>query len=117
MIDWDDCTPLTRDEFGTFIGAAVPFLKRMEDKNGWDFFVNDDSIGWFCHRFLIEAFKLNEYKDYQRYNIKVRDTNALCCILIGADWTKENETLRKDKGSEIWKLVLNKVNDIADAVL
>ena len=57
MIDWNDCTPLTREEFDVFIGAAIPFLKSMEMKNGWDFFVNDLSVRWFCERFLIEAFK------------------------------------------------------------
>lgn len=117
MIDWNDCTPLTREEFDGFITAAIPFLKRMEDKNGWDFFVNDDSIGWFCQRFLIEAFKLNDYEVYQQYYPKVKDMNAICGILINADWTAENETLRKDKGSEIWRLVLNKVNSVADVVL
>ena len=117
MIDWNDCTPLTRSEFDSFISAAIPFLKGMEDKNGWDFFVNDDSIGWFCKRFLIEAFNLNDYTDYQKYNQKVQDMNAIYHILISADWTPENETLRKDKGSEIWRLVLNKVNAIADIVL
>lgn len=117
MIDWNDCTPLTREEFDGFINAAIPFLKRMEDKNGWDFFVNDDSIGWFCERFLIEAFKFNSYEVYQRHYQKVKDMNAICRILIEADWTEEDETLRKDKDSEIWRLVLNKVNSVADAVL
>lgn len=117
MIDWNDCTPLTREEFNDFISPAIPFLKSMEDKNGWDFFVNDDSIRWFCRRFLIEAFNLNDYKDHQRYNQKVKDINAMDRILIEADWTPENETLRKDKGSEIRKLVLNKINAIADSVL
>lgn len=73
MIDWDDCTPLTREEFDSFIGMAIPFLKSMEDKNGWDFFVNDMSIRRFCNRFFIEAFKFNDYEDYQRYNTKVKD--------------------------------------------
>ena len=117
MIDWNDCTPLTREEFDTFIGAAIPFLKRMEDKNGWDFFVNNDSIGWFCRRFMIEAFYLNDYKDYQKYNTKVKDMLAIYNILAMADWTGEDEILRNDKGTEIWKLVLNKVNTIADTVL
>lgn len=117
MIDWSDCTPLTRCEFNEFISAAIPFLKDMEDKNGWDFFVNDMSIGWFCERFLIKAFELNDYADYQRYNTKVQDMRTIYHIVVKADWTPENETLRKYKGSEIWKLVLNKVNTIADAVL
>lgn len=80
MIDWNECTPLTRSEFDDFIGAAIPFLKDMEMKNGWDFFVNYD-------------------------------------LLVKADWSQEDATLRKDKGSEIWKLVLDKVNSIADTVL
>lgn len=116
MIDWNDCTPLTRFEFDTFIGSAIPFLMRMEDKNGWDFFVNDMSIRRFCERFLIEALNRNDYEDYQKHNTKVKAINAICRILVEADWTAEDETLRKDKGSEIWKLVLNKVNAIADTV-
>jgi hypothetical protein len=117
MIDWNDCTPLTREEFDVFISAAIPFLKRMEDKNGWDFFVNDMSIGHFCERFIIEAFYLNDYENYQKYNAKVKDMLAMYHILIKADWSEENATLRKDKGSEIWRLILNKVNAIADTVL
>lgn len=117
MIDWNDYTPLTRGEFDGFIGAAIPFLKSMEDKNGWDFFVNDMSVGHFCERFFLEAIYLNDYEEYQKHNTKVKDMLAMYWILIKADWTKENETLRKNKGSEIWKLVLNKVNSIADTVL
>ncbi len=116
MIDWNDCTPLTRSEFDTFIGAAIPFLKNMEDKNGWDFFVNDMSIGRFCERFLIEAFGINYYEDYQKHNTKVQDIRIIYSILVEADWTQENETLRQNKGSEIWRLVLNKVNMVADSV-
>ena len=116
VIDWNDCTPLTRFEFDAFIGAAIPFLMRMEDKNGWDFFVNDMSIGHFCGRFLIEAFKLNDYEHYQKYNTKVKDMKTICNLLVEADWTAEDETLRNNKGSEIWKLVLNKINAIADTV-
>jgi len=116
MIDWNDCSPLTRKEFDDFISAAIPFLKNMEMKNGWDFFVNDMSFSWFCKRFLIEAFELNDYEAYQEYNTKVQDMLAIGYILIEADWTEEDETLRNDKGSEIWKLVLNKVNAIADSM-
>lgn len=116
MIDWNDCTPLTREEFDSFIGAAIPFLKSMEYKNGWDFFVNGFSVGWFCERLLIEAIDLNDYEDYQEHNTKVKDMLAIYLILVSADWTPENETLRNNKGSEIWRLVLDKVNAIADDV-
>lgn len=117
MIDWNDCTPLTKEEFDSFVGAAIPFLKDMEDKNAWDFFVNDISVGLFCKEFLIKAFELDNYKDYQKYNTKVQDMRTIYNILAEADWTPENETLRKYKSSEIWKLVLNKVNVIANTVL
>lgn len=116
MIDWNDCSPLTRKEFDAFINMAIPFLKDMEDKNRWDFFVNDMSIGHFCERFILNAFAHNDYEDYQEHNTKVKDMLAFYHILIESDWTPENETLRKNKGSEIWKLVLNKVNTIADSV-
>ena len=116
MIDWNDCTPLTREEFDSFIGAAIPFLKDMEMKNGWDFFVNEMSIGMFCDRFLIEAFELNDYEDYQEHNRKVKDMYTIRDILYDSDWTNENETLRNNKGSEIWKIVLDKVNAVADSV-
>lgn len=116
VIDWNDCTPLTRFEFDAFIGSAIPFLMRMEDKNGWDFFVNDRSIRWFCLRFMDEALELNGYEDYQWYYPKLNDIDTIYRILSEADWTAEDETLRKDKGSEIWKLVLNKINAIADTV-
>lgn len=117
MIDWNDCTPLTREEFDSFINAAIPFLKRMEDKNGWDFFINDMSIGRFCERFIIEAIRLNDYESYQIHNTKVKDMLAMYRILVEADWTPENEILRNDKGSDIWRLVLDKVCTIADEVL
>ena len=117
VIDWDDCTPLTREEFDSFISTAIPFIKDMEIKNSWDFFVNDMSIGCFCEGFIIHAFALNDYEDYQKHNTKVKDMLTMQHILVKADWTEEDETLRKNKYSEIWKLVLNKVNAIADSVL
>lgn len=117
MIDWNDCTPLTRGEFDSFISAAIPFLKNMEMKNGWDFFVNDMSVGWFCERFLIEAFDMNDYEDYQRFYPKVRDMRTIYDLLVKADWSQEDTILREHKGSEIWKLVLDRVNSVADTVL
>ena len=116
MIDWNDCTPLTRQEFDSFINAATPFLENMEIKNGWDFFVNDMSIGWFCERFLMEAFELNDYEDYQRYNTKVKEMRTIYDILVEADWTEENDALRNDHSCKIWKLILNKVNSIANEI-
>ena len=116
MIDWDDCTPLTREEFDSFISMAIPFLKSMEDKNGWDFFVNDMSIRWFCDRFSFEAFEFNDYEYYQKHNTKVKDMYAILDVLMEADWTPEDEALRKNRGLEIWKLVLDKVNTIVDSV-
>lgn len=116
MIDWDDCTPLTREEFDSFISMVIPFLKSMEDKNGWDFFVNDMSIRWFCNRFFIEAFEFNDYEDYQKHNTKVKDMYAILDVLMEADWTPEDEALQKDRELEIWKLVLDKVNTIVDSV-
>lgn len=116
MINWNDCTPLTRQEFDAFINAAIPFLKDMELKNSWDFFVNDIGVEYFCKDLIIEAFSLNDYEDYQKYNPKVKDMLVIYDLLIEADWTVENKTLRDNKNSDIWKLVLNKVNTIADMV-
>lgn len=117
MIDWNDCTPLTRGEFDSFISAAVPFLQDMEMKNGWDFFVNDLGHVYFCQDLMCHAFSLNEYKDYQIHYPKVQDMIAIDRILRETDWTEEDSTLRKHKESEIWRLVLNRVNAVADAVL
>ena len=116
MINWDDCSPLTREEFDAFISMAIPFLKSMEYKNRWDFFINDMSIRWFCDRFFIEGFEFNDYEDYQEHYTKVKDMYANLDILMEADWTPEDEILRRDKEVEIWKLVLDKVNAIADSV-
>ena len=116
MIDWNDCTPLTRKEFDAFINTAIPFLKNMEAKNIWDFIINDMSIGDFCKNFILYAFEHNSYKNYQKYNTKVKDMLTIYHILIEADWTVENETFRNNKDSEIWKLVLNKINTIADNI-
>ena len=116
MINWNDWTPLTREEFDSFIEKAIPFLKDMEMKNGWDFFVNDMSIGWFCERFLLEAFEYNEYEEHQKHNQKVKDMLSIYNLLVDGDWTKENETLRANKGTEIWKLILDRVNAVADSV-
>lgn len=119
MIDWTDCTPLTREEFDDFICAAIPFLKGMEDKNGWDFIINDMRFNQFCDRFLIEAFELNGYyeKNCRWYYPKVQDVETIYRILIEADWTVEDEAFKKDYGICIWEVILNKVNAIADSVL
>lgn len=116
MIDWNDCTPLTRNEFDDLIGAAIPFLKDMEMKNGWDFVVNNISTSWFCERFLIKARDLNDYEDYQKHNTKVQDFRTIYSIIVKSDWTHEDTVLRENLGTEIWKLVLDKVNSIADSV-
>ena len=116
MIDWSDCTPLTRKEFDDFIAPAIPFLKQMEYKNGWDFFVNDMSTQWFCQRFILEASELDKHEDYQEHNTKVKDMDAIYFLLMDADWSKEDAALRSDKSLEIWKLVLDKVNAVADNV-
>ena len=116
MIDWNDCAPLTRQEFDSFIDAAIPFLKGMEEKNSWDFFVNDMSVKWFCERLILDASELDPSEDYQEHNTKVKDMDAIYEILVEADWTKENETLRNDTSCEIWRLVLDKVHAIADSV-
>jgi hypothetical protein len=116
MIDWNDCTPLTRKEFDGFINAAIPHLQSMEMKNGWDFFVNDMGHVYFCQDLMWKAFRLNDYENYQVYYQKVQDMLTIYQILVEADWSEEDETLRRDKGSEIWRLVLNKVNAIADEV-
>ena len=116
MIDWNDCTPLTREEFDNFIRHAIPRLQDLEMKNGWDFFVNDMGHVYFCQDLLWEAFRLNGYKNYQVYYPKVQDMLTIYQILMEADWEKEDELLRRDKGLEIWRLVLNKVNAIADSV-
>lgn len=116
MIDWNDCTPLTRDELDDFINAAIPHIANLESKNKWDFFVNDMSISSFCERLFIEAFEINDYEDYQRNYRKVEDIYAIRNILAEEDWEQENKYFRNHKDSEIWKLVLNKVNSIADAI-
>lgn len=116
MINWNDCTPLTREEFAAFIEAAIPFLKGMENKNNWDFFVNNTSIKWFCERFFMEALKLNGYKDYYKHNQKAKDVLAVYDLLAEEDWSEENKTRRANKESKIWDIVLNKVNKIADEV-
>ena len=117
MIDWNDLTLLTREEFNSFISAAIPFLKRMELKNHWDFSINDDSSQWFCERFLMEAFRLNKYENHQRYNPKVTDMNAIYDILCDSDWTEEDNFIRNNDGVKIWEVVLNKINIVADSVL
>ena len=117
MIEWNDRTRLTRSEFDSFINAAVPFLKDMEEDNGWDFFVNDTSVAWFCERFILKAFELNDYEDYQRFYPKVKDMNTIYDLLVNADWSHEDATLRKNKETKIWQLVLNRVNSVADTVL
>ena len=116
MIQWNDCTPLTREEFDDFINTAVPFLQGMEDKNGWDFIINDMRFSWFCERFLLEAFKLNNYERYQHHCPKVQDMHTICGIIVEANWTEEDEAFKNDHGICIWKTILSKVNDIANSV-
>jgi len=116
MINWNDYNPLTREEFDGFIKAAIPYLKDMENKNSWDFFINDMSIKLFCDMLFLEAIDLNDFEDYQEHNPKVKDMYVIYNLCLEADWTTENETFRKNRKPEIWKLVLDKVNQIADSV-
>ncbi len=117
MIDWNDCTPLTREEFDTLIGPAIPHLQDMEWKNDWDFFVNDISIAWFCSDFLNRAIELNDYLEYQKYNTKVQDVSTMCQLLATADWSEEEAALREHRAPAIWEMILSKVKLVADAVL
>ena len=116
MIDWDKCEPLIRKEFDHFIGVATPFLKDMECKNTWDFYINDMSLDDFCRMFIWKAWEMSDLKECQEYNPKVTDLHTVCDIISEYDWKEDNGFFRQNKNEKIWEIILLKVNEIADSV-
>lgn len=117
MINWSDCSPLTKEEWLNFIKLGIPKLKDMEEKNRWDFFINDVSIKDFCNAYLNYCYAVNGYPEtWQNDYPKVRDLKTACSIIINSDWRKEYSTCYLDETNtiKIYELILNKIYTITE---
>lgn len=117
MINWSDCSPLTKEEWLDFIKLGIPKLKDLEEKNRWDFFINDLNISTFCDDYFGYCYAINGYPEFWQDNYpKVKDLAAACSIIVNSDWRQENSICYLDKTNtiKIYELILNKVYTITE---
>lgn len=116
MIDWNDCTPLTKEEWIEFINFGIPELKEMEYKNSWDFYINDYGFNFFCNDLLCYAYKIDSPKEWQLEYQKTIDLKKLWRMVEGLDWTKEEKKYRSNKEGKfkIHELIINRLYQFAD---
>ena len=117
MINWNSCAPLTKAEWLDFLALGVPYLKDMESKNDWDFFINDFSFGMICNMFLCHAYSIDSPEDWQNNFTKAQDLEATCKIIDEIDWSQEEKN-RNDKTNQlmIYDLILKKVYKVTNKI-
>lgn len=92
----------------------APFLISMELKFLWDHSINDVGLSSFINTAMQKMYKIviNDYKnDYELYP-KQRDFESLWEIIV--EYPIDNSI---QKGDKIWKLIINKITEIAEEVL
>lgn len=117
MIDWDDCTSLTKEEFLEFINLGIP---KMEEKHDWDFQINGFSIKDFCFDLFCYSYETNGWPEsYKDDYPKVKDLRAIRQIATEYySWRKENFTYYNDKtrSTKIYELILSKLYAMAEEI-
>lgn len=86
----------------------------MELKFLWDHSINDVGLSSFINTAMQKMYKIviNDYKnDYELYP-KQRDFESLWEIIV--EYPIDNSI---QKGDKIWKLIINKITEIAEEVL
>lgn len=105
---------LTVKDIENLLEYVEPWLESMELKFCWDYSVNKMTLAQFVEITMWEIYKIvNEdcKVEYELYP-KQRDFEALWSVI--SDTNIDNCVQKKDK---IWKLVENKILEIAKEVL
>lgn len=118
MIDWNNYTNLTKEEWLDFLKSGFPYLVEMENKNRWDFYINDFNFNIFCNDFLCDAYNLNPPKEWQDTFPKVCDLMTLCNLINEIDWSKEEQKYRNDNNDKltIYHLIFSKIIDFTNQI-
>lgn len=118
MVDWNDWSPLTKEEWIDFVKLGIPEFKEMEHKNSWDFYINDFSFSLLCNNFLCYAYDKNAPEDWQDNFQKVKDLMTIWELIDNIDWSEEERKYREDetKRVKIYELIIQKVFDITDEI-
>lgn len=116
MLDILECKRLTKKELKEFINLGLPYLKEMEPKNNWDFFVNDLPFKIYCNILFYKSVELSNHKDifYDKHSNypKINDIHIFWDMVTIDDFFIEEETrLRNQECITIWELIYNKLNN------
>lgn len=102
------------EDINNLLDYIAPFLISMELKFLWDHSINDVGLSSFINTAMQKMYKIviNDYKnDYELYP-KQRDFDSLWEIIV--EYPIDNSI---QKGDKIWKLIINKITEIAEEVL
>ena len=102
------------EDINNLLDYIAPFLISMELKFLWDHSINDVGLSSFINTAMQKMYKIviNDYKnDYELYP-KQRDFESLWEIIV--EYPIDNSI---QKGNKIWKLIINKITEIAEEVL
>ncbi|MFQ7518361.1 MAG: hypothetical protein ACLRMG_01380 [Clostridium sp.] len=102
------------EDINNLLDYIAPFLISMELKFLWDHSINDVGLSSFINTAMQKMYKIviNDYKnDYELYP-KQRDFESLWEIIV--EYPIDNSI---QKGDKIWKLIINKITEIAEEVL
>ena len=102
------------EDINNLLDYIAPFLISMELKFLWDHSINDVGLSSFINTAMQKTYKIviNDYKnDYELYP-KQRDFESLWEIIV--EYPIDNSI---QKGDKIWKLIIDKITEIAEEVL
>lgn len=102
------------EDINNLLDYIAPFLISMELKFLWDHSINDVGLSSFINTAMQKMYKIviNDYKnDYELYP-KQRDFESLWEIIV--EYPIDNSIQKSDK---IWKLIIDKITEIAEEVL
>lgn len=102
------------EDINNLLDYIAPFFISMELKFLWDHSINDVGLSSFINTAMQKMYKIviNDYKnDYELYP-KQRDFESLWEIIV--EYPIDNSI---QKGDKIWKLIINKITEIAEEVL
>lgn len=118
IINWNDYSPLTKDEWLEFVEKSIYFLKKRENKNDWDFFINNFSFSMFCDMSFCESYDIIRPKIWQDNCTKAKDLKAIWDLIIESDWTKEENKYKKDNDRSlmIYDLISKKIYNITEEI-
>ena len=102
------------EDINNLLDYIAPFLISMELKFLWDHSINDVGLSSFINTAMQKMYKIviNDYKNDYELCPKQRDFESLWEIIV--EYPIDNSI---QKGDKIWKLIINKITEIAEEVL